>query len=136
MPIYEYQCQHCERVSEFFLRISDPSPESCPKCAHTGPMKKQISQTSFSLKGEGWYVTDYKPQTKEPAQAETAALPAKSTDEPVQTPSGVVSETSKNPPNGGAAASPGALGTQAPASASAPIAPAAKENAKEGSKPS
>ena len=60
MPIYEYRCDRCEQLSEFFLRVSDPHPEACPRCGERGSLKKQISQTSFSLKGEGWYVTDYK----------------------------------------------------------------------------
>jgi putative FmdB family regulatory protein len=60
MPIYEYRCSQCDGLSEFFLRLSDPQPDECPKCRSLGSLKKQISQTSFSLKGEGWYVTDYK----------------------------------------------------------------------------
>jgi hypothetical protein len=39
-------------------------------------MKKQISQTSFSLKGEGWYVTDYKQGSKEAAKPEVEAKSA------------------------------------------------------------
>lgn len=60
MPIYEYKCESCEAIHEFFLKVSDPAPEKCPSCSATRPLVKQISQTSFALKGEGWYVTDYK----------------------------------------------------------------------------
>lgn len=68
MPIYEYRCLRCEKVSEFFLRVSDPHPESCPRCGDVGSLRKQISQTSFSLKGEGWYVTDYKKPAGAPSK--------------------------------------------------------------------
>jgi putative FmdB family regulatory protein len=68
MPIYEYRCDRCEKVSEFFLKISDPHPDSCPACGAVGSLCKQISQTSFALKGDGWYVTDYKKPATAPAQ--------------------------------------------------------------------
>ena len=57
MPVYEYQCSECGQIEEAFQRISDPPLEKCSHC--TGSMKKLISQSSFQLKGSGWYVTDY-----------------------------------------------------------------------------
>ena len=57
MPIYEYQCESCGNVVENWQRISDPPLEECEACG--GRMKKLISQSSFHLKGSGWYVTDY-----------------------------------------------------------------------------
>jgi predicted nucleic acid-binding Zn ribbon protein len=38
-------------------RFSDPPLETCEQCGQ--PVKKLISNTSFVLKGSGWYVTDY-----------------------------------------------------------------------------
>jgi putative FmdB family regulatory protein len=33
MPIYEYHCADCRRpVSLLVMRISDPTPPSCPRC--------------------------------------------------------------------------------------------------------
>jgi putative FmdB family regulatory protein len=59
MPLYEYQCQKCNKISEFLLKISDPHPDSCPACSHP-TMKKLLSRTNFVLKGTGWYETDFK----------------------------------------------------------------------------
>jgi putative FmdB family regulatory protein len=56
MPIYEYACEHCG-VFEEMQRITDPSLAKCPKCKRK--VRRLISQTSFQLKGSGWYVTDY-----------------------------------------------------------------------------
>ena len=56
MPIYEYKCQQCGRVSEVFQKFSD---EPLTECLCGGEMKKLISLNSFHLKGSGWYVTDY-----------------------------------------------------------------------------
>ncbi len=35
MPIYEYQCAKCNRVSNFLVRnVATHRPPSCPKCGH------------------------------------------------------------------------------------------------------
>jgi len=57
MPFYEYQCTECGKVTEVLQKISDPPVSSCSSCS--GKMKKLISQSTFHLKGSGWYVTDY-----------------------------------------------------------------------------
>lgn len=54
MPIYEYECQSCNHRFEEWQKISDKPIEYCPKC-QTGRVQKLISQTSFQLKGGGWY---------------------------------------------------------------------------------
>src|SRR5205809_8127597 len=56
MPIYEYQCQKCGTF-EVTQRITEKPLSKCPTCK--GKVKKLISNTSFQLKGTGWYVTDY-----------------------------------------------------------------------------
>lgn len=38
-------------------KFTDEPLTTCPDCG--GTMHKLISQTSFVLKGTGWYVTDY-----------------------------------------------------------------------------
>ena len=57
MPIYEYQCTGCGRTFEVMQKISDDPLTKCEECG--GDLKKLITNTSFVLKGEGWYVTDY-----------------------------------------------------------------------------
>src|SRR5438067_2598130 len=56
MPIYEYRCEHCG-VFEEMQRISDPPLARCPTCKRK--VRRLISNTSFQLKGSGWYATDY-----------------------------------------------------------------------------
>ncbi|MCZ7585764.1 MAG: zinc ribbon domain-containing protein [Deltaproteobacteria bacterium] len=58
MPIYEYFCADCNDVHEVSQRISEGSLVSCPKCS-SPKVRKLISQSSFQLKGSGWYTTDY-----------------------------------------------------------------------------
>jgi putative FmdB family regulatory protein len=58
MPIYEYKCRKCGKQFEAFQGITDPELKSCKFCK--GKVQKMVSLSSFSLKGSGWYVTDYK----------------------------------------------------------------------------
>ncbi len=57
MPMYEYRCLSCGLEFEKLQHFSDPPITTCEACG--GQVKKLISQTSFILKGTGWYVTDY-----------------------------------------------------------------------------
>ncbi len=57
MPVYEYQCAECGQIKEAFQKISDSPLTTCSSC--NGNLKKLISQSTFHLKGSGWYVTDY-----------------------------------------------------------------------------
>ncbi len=59
MPIYEYQCQACGGVNEVMQKFDAAAPDECEKC-HKGPLTKLISKTAFVLKGNGWYVTDFR----------------------------------------------------------------------------
>jgi putative FmdB family regulatory protein len=81
MPIYEYECAKCGHVHEIFQKISDKPLTKCPVCA--GRLSKLISQSSFHLKGSGWYVTDYaKRSGGASASPTTKASEEKKTDTP------------------------------------------------------
>ncbi|WP_300158121.1 FmdB family zinc ribbon protein [Solidesulfovibrio sp.] len=58
MPIYEYKCEKCGNVSEILQRRFDVDEAPCETCG--APAHRIMSNTSFVLKGTGWYVTDYK----------------------------------------------------------------------------
>ena len=57
MPLYEYECTKCGRIEEALQKFSERPPTKCRHCS--GKLHKLISQSSFHLKGSGWYVTDY-----------------------------------------------------------------------------
>lgn len=52
MPIYEYKCMECDNAFDELMDMDDDNP-ACPKCG--GDSKKQVSVTSFHLKGTGWF---------------------------------------------------------------------------------
>ena len=57
MPIYEYQCKRCSKVTEKIEGISDRRLAKCPSCG--GKVERLVSPGAFILKGTGWYATDY-----------------------------------------------------------------------------
>jgi len=62
MPIYEYECTKCGEIEEALQKFSDKPLTKCRHCS--GKLVKLVSQSSFHLKGTGWYVTDYASKSK------------------------------------------------------------------------
>ncbi len=57
MPIYEYECAHCQQRFERLQKMSDPLLTVCPRCG--GALHKRFSVPALQFKGSGFYVTDY-----------------------------------------------------------------------------
>ena len=57
MPVYEYECNACQKVFEVQQKMADKPLTSCPECE--GELKKLMSMSSFQLKGGGWYSDGY-----------------------------------------------------------------------------
>jgi putative FmdB family regulatory protein len=90
MPIYEYQCHKCGTF-EVTQRITENPLGRCPTCK--GKVKKLISNTSFQLKGTGWYVTDYARKNNGAAKDENGS---KSTSDTKSESKDAKSESKKN----------------------------------------
>ena len=78
MPIYEYECTKCGEIEEVFQKFSDQPLKKCRHCS--GKLHKLISQSTFHLKGSGWYVTDYANKSKTNAVASKKKSEKASTD--------------------------------------------------------
>ncbi len=80
MPIYEYRCGKCGHEFEEWQKITDPATARCSECG--GEAGRLISNTSFVLKGTGWYATDYarkdKPSASTSASSSTETKPSSS----------------------------------------------------------
>jgi len=90
MPIYEYECQKCGTF-EATQKITDKPLGKCPTCK--GKVKKLISNTSFQLKGTGWYITDYARKDQGAGKSENGAKPATESKESKETKSETKSES-------------------------------------------
>lgn len=94
MPIFEYRCSACDHLEEVLQKHSDPAPAVCPSCGKKKTLAREMSVTSFQLKGGGWgkdlYAsskpvdkkdksepTKSEPAKTEPAKAEPAKAPEK-----------------------------------------------------------
>ncbi|HEX75706.1 MAG TPA: zinc ribbon domain-containing protein [Dehalococcoidia bacterium] len=42
MPVYDYKCQQCEKVSEILVRSSDSKAIRCPSCG-SGQLERLVS---------------------------------------------------------------------------------------------
>jgi putative FmdB family regulatory protein len=63
MPLYEYRCNKCNKSFEVLQKINAEPLTTCLYCQ--GDVEKLISKSSFQLKGNGWYRTDYAKQSTE-----------------------------------------------------------------------
>jgi len=76
MPIYEYECPDCGKKLEVIQKFNDRPLKKCSQCG--GRLHKLISQSSFILKGNGWYVTDYaRADKKKEAESQAKQDPGK-----------------------------------------------------------
>jgi putative FmdB family regulatory protein len=57
VPIYEFNCARCGKLSEVVQHVGQ-RPPPCPHCG-SKRMKRAVSRTSFRLKGGGWYADLY-----------------------------------------------------------------------------
>ncbi|TCK62376.1 FmdB family zinc ribbon protein [Seleniivibrio woodruffii] len=66
MPIYEYSCENCGKVTEKLVSFSAAdNPVECPECK--GEAKRMISASAFHLKGGGWYAQGYGKNESKPS---------------------------------------------------------------------
>jgi putative FmdB family regulatory protein len=75
MPIYEYLCKGCGHEFEREQRITDKPVRTCPKC-RARKVQRLISQTSFVLKGGGWYSDLYSSAKAKKDSGDAAEKPA------------------------------------------------------------
>ena len=66
MPIYEYECESCDKRFELIQKFSDKPVKKCPRCG--GTVHKILSAPALLFKGTGWYVTDYASPERKRAQ--------------------------------------------------------------------
>jgi putative FmdB family regulatory protein len=73
MPLYEFECEACEKRFERIQKFSDPNPEVCPSCGK-GPVRKLPSSPAIQFKGSGFYINDYakKPSSEGSAGSKSA----------------------------------------------------------------
>lgn len=72
MPVYAYRCESCGVQQDVLQKISDATLTVCPECGKES-FTKQLTAPGFQLKGNGYYVTDFKNGNQ--PKAESACSP-------------------------------------------------------------
>ena len=114
MPIYAYRCTACGHAKDVLQKMSDPVLTQCTSCGAEA-FVKQVTAAGFQLKGSGWYVTDFRGDSKSGKAADGVVSPD-------------ASKGDGEGAGGESAAAPAAKNessSTAPAAAPAPAAPAA-----------
>ena len=95
MPIYEYECAACGARHEFIQKFSEGPKRKCPSCGKLR-LRKQISAAAFHLKGDGWYVTDFRDKGKGKDKGKTDSAESAGDSKPDAKPSDSKSSDSKS----------------------------------------
>jgi putative FmdB family regulatory protein len=74
VPLYEYKCLSCGRLSERIEPVSGPHLKKCPHCR--GKVERLVSRSAIQFKGSGWYVTDYAGKSSAPETSSGASTDA------------------------------------------------------------
>lgn len=99
MPVYEYACEKCGHEFEASQRITEEPIKVCPKCK-ARRVKRLISQTSFVLKGGGWYSDLYSSGGKDKS-GDTDKSEKSTSDAATATPSEAKSDAAASKPKDG-----------------------------------
>lgn len=75
MPIYAYGCSSCGLQKDVMQKLNDAPLTACPECGKE-TFAKQLTAPGFQLKGNGYYVTDFKNGSQ--PKAEPACAPCAS----------------------------------------------------------
>ena len=73
MPIYDYVCSACHRLTEVVHGIAAEGPHFCPECGAEGTMTKVFSAPSVHFKGSGWAKKDRGSSARASARSKESA---------------------------------------------------------------
>src|SRR5271165_3400161 len=118
MPIYEYTCSNCQKLSDVLQKLNEPAPERCPACGAEATLSRVVSRTSFVLKGGGWGADLYASKKADSSAAPEAAKAVDKNGAPAAAPAAAP------------ATSAPAGSTGAPSTPSAPTSPSTKGDTK------
>ena len=80
MPLYEYECEACQKRFEKIQKYTDAPPDVCPHCGK-GPIKKLFSSPAIQFKGSGFYITDYAKKSTSEAGSKSSSEGSSSSSE-------------------------------------------------------
>ena len=82
MPTYDYICNDCNKMHEYFQSMSDNPLTKCPECKKNSLRRVISGGTGLIFKGSGYYLTDYK--NKKNKKTDTKDNSAKKNDKKIK----------------------------------------------------
>ena len=96
MPLYDYRCAACGKVTEIRHGFNEPNTEPCPQCG--GALVRVFNPAPIIFNGSGFYKTDSRPAAKTEAKSDVK------TEAKSEAKSETKSETAKSEPKSDSAA--------------------------------
>ncbi len=78
MPLYDYKCSKCQKVTEVRHGFGESFADPCPQCG--GALSRVFNPAPIVFKGSGFYINDSRGKSQGPAK-EAAAKDAPAKDE-------------------------------------------------------
>lgn len=82
MPLYDYKCSLCQKVTEVRHGFGEEMTGPCPECG--GKLARVFNPAPIVFKGSGFYVTDSRGKSDPAPAKESAAKDAPATDAPAK----------------------------------------------------
>ncbi len=75
MPLYDYRCTKCGKVSEVRHGFDEPFVGACPACG--GAVQRVFNPAPIVFKGSGFYATDSRKKTGDASKSSEKSSDAK-----------------------------------------------------------
>jgi putative FmdB family regulatory protein len=72
LPLYDYQCKACQKVTEVRHGFREAFEGTCPSCGGA-EMTRVFSAAPIIFNGSGFYITDSRPSGGESKKSESSA---------------------------------------------------------------
>lgn len=116
MPLYDYRCRACSKVTEVRHGFREAHQAACPECG--GELARVFSPAGIVFKGSGFYLTDSRNASEKAKVKASDSGPAAEPAKPAE-----AAKAGDAPPT---AATPAPAAAPAPAASATPAAPATK----------
>ena len=65
MPLYDYECKNCHKITEVRHGFDERHTDPCPHCG--GELQRLFNPAGIVFKGSGFYITDSRKATHDRA---------------------------------------------------------------------
>ena len=90
MPLYDYQCRACGKVTEVRHGFKETYDEKCAVC--NGEMRRVFNPAPILFKGSGFYVTDSRKSSSDASSSSTKSESGAKTESSAKTEGAAKSE--------------------------------------------